>query len=58
MRIQVEHGLGQLQVVSTVLFLALMGGAAFLWLKLSGKDDDGNDDDALAEAKRIMNKYR
>ncbi|BDA41475.1 hypothetical protein COCOBI_02-2560 [Coccomyxa sp. Obi] len=49
------------KVLSTFLFLGLLGGAAFLWLKLSNKDgggDGGGDGDALADAKRIMDKYR
>ena len=48
------------QVLSTVFFIAVLGGAAYLWLKLSGKDDSGDDggNDALADAKRIMDKYR
>ena len=42
-----------LQVLSTFLFLGLLGGAAFLWLKLSNKDGGGGgggdgDGDALA----------
>ena len=49
------------QILSTVFFLALLGGGAFLWIKLAGRKDGGDDDgddDSLAEAKRIMDKYR
>lgn len=49
-----------LQILSTFLFIGVLGGAAYLWLKLSGKDDSGDDggNDALADAKKIMDKYR
>ena len=48
------------QILSTFFFIALLGGGAYLWVKLSGRNDGGGDDgdDSLAEAKRIMNKYK
>ncbi|EIE25230.1 hypothetical protein COCSUDRAFT_52800 [Coccomyxa subellipsoidea C-169] len=48
------------KVLSTFVFLGVLGGGAYLWLKLSSNDDsDGGDSgDALTDAKRIMDKYR
>ncbi len=51
------------QIFSTFLFLGLLGGAAFLWVKLSsGSDGDGGSgsdgDDPLSSARRIMDKYK
>lgn len=49
------------QILSTFFFIALLGGGAYLWIKLSGRNGGGGDDDgddALAQAKRIMKKYK
>lgn len=58
---------GSLQVLTTALTLALLAGGAFLWFKASSSNEDGGDggdgsgsdgDDALSEARRIMDKYK
>ena len=52
------------QIFSTFFFLAIVGGAAFLWVKLSQGENDGggsgssNGDDPLSSARRIMDKYK
>lgn len=60
------------QVLSGLLTVLLLGGGAFLWFKASasssdsggggsggGRGDSSDDgDDALAEARRIMDKYK
>ncbi len=52
------------QVISTVLFFAVLGGGAYLWYRISenSKDGDGPDgsggNEALTEAQRIMQKYK
>ena len=51
------------QIFSTFLFLGLIGGAAFLWVKLSSGSDGGggsgsDGDDPLSNARRIMDKYK
>ena len=53
------------QIFSTFFFLAIIGGAAFLWVKLSSRGGDGggsggssNGDDPLSNARRIMDKYK
>lgn len=54
-----------LQILSTFFFLALIGGAAFLWVRLNkgsnggGGGSGGSDgDDPLSNARRIMDKYK
>jgi hypothetical protein len=58
-----------MQVVSTFITLALLGGAAYLYFRSSSSNDSssssgdskgrGDDlDDPLADARRIMDKYK
>lgn len=52
------------QILSTFFFLALIGGAAVLWVRLNrgsnggGGGSGGSDgDDPFSDARRIMDKY-
>lgn len=59
-----------MQLISTVLTIALLGGAAWFYFQYSGSDSAGSNkssgkqdsdvdlDDPLAEARRIMDKYK
>ena len=56
-----------LQILSTFFFLALIGGAAFLWVRLNrGRNGGGGGggsggsggDDPLSNARRMMDKYK
>lgn len=59
-----------LQLISTVLTIALLGGAAWFYFQYSGSDNGSSSkssgkqdsdvdlDDPLAEARRIMDKYK
>lgn len=54
------------QIFSTFLFLGVIGGAAYLWLKLNsdkgsgggGSGSNSNGEDPLSDARRIMDKYK
>ena len=56
-----------LQVLSTVITVALLVGGAWLWISASSKEEprsrsDGDlgddDEDPVAKARRIMDKYK